>query len=57
MPRTQADDQADYHARHDGDDRLVNGANALDLQVVRGDEGADEEEAEDAQAPPVRFSM
>ena len=51
MAGRQADDQTNYHAREDGHDRLVYGPYALDLEVVRGAQRADEQHAEDAQAP------
>ena len=42
MAGRQADDQSYYHARKDGHDRLVYGPYALDLEVVRGAQRADE---------------
>jgi hypothetical protein len=51
MPRTQPYDQPHHHPRKDGYDRLVHCPDALDLEVVRSDECADEEDAEDAEAP------
>jgi hypothetical protein len=51
MSRTQPYDQPHHHSRKDGDDRLVHCPDALDLEVVRCDECADEEDAEDAEAP------
>jgi hypothetical protein len=51
MSRTQPYDQPHYHPRKNRDDRLVHCPDALDLEVVRCDECADEEDAEDAEAP------
>ena len=56
MPRTKPYDQPPDHPRKDRHDRLVYRADPLHLEVVRGDEGADEEDAEDAESPSGRFS-
>ena len=53
MTRTEPDDQTDHHARKDRHDRLVYRANTLDLEIVGCDEGANQKETEDTQAPSV----
>lgn len=54
MTRRQADNNANNHTGKDGDDGLMDGADTLDLEVVRDTEGHDKEHTEDAQPPSVR---
>lgn len=56
MSRCNADNETDDHAGKDGHDRLVHGANALDLEVVRCAQRADKQDTENAQTPPGRQS-
>lgn len=51
MSRGHTNDQTDDHAGEDGDDRLMDGTDALELEVVGRDKCAYEEYTEDAQAP------
>ena len=47
----QTNDESHHHPGSDGHDSLVHCSYALDLKVIRGDEGAYEEDTEDAQTP------
>ena len=56
VARGEPNDQANHHACKDRDDRLMDRPNPLDLEIVRGDQSADEENAEDAETPSGCFS-
>lgn len=51
MARSEPNDKPNNHAREDRHNSLMHGPYAFDLEVVRGEEGEDEQDADDEERP------